>query len=201
MLDLAEPEWHLAEPEQDELSLLIALPEAQSSAQYPCVAHEQLADTLVAGDLYDAVLVASALTEQDRVADLCAKLGTELIIFEHPTGDQQVLQDALLNITDKLFSDEMPSNLGLQDIRNLKLNADCIFAFTSHLAALDFMATQTIGELADVVYLAHGHSRLNDLKAGSDALEAQLPENSFICASLLSSGRSECTILLGVRKD
>lgn len=100
--------------------------------------------------------------------------------------------------TSKLFSNEVPHNIDIADIRKLNQSSDYLLAFNNKYSALEFMETQRLGTLSGGVYLAHCNTSLDEYEAVNKELNRYMSGYGFLCSSFHSSGHSECTILLGI---
>ncbi|CAH0525669.1 hypothetical protein [Vibrio hippocampi] len=188
--------------EDDELQLAISLPDLISVESGQLISPSQLTETTLSTCSYDALFVSGLLPEQrDELSHLCAAKHIELVVFDNPSNNAAAIQDVVVNLSDKLFSDEMPNNVDLADIRNLNQSSDYLFAFSNKTAAVDFMETQSIGVVVGGIYLAHAQTDLSEYEATNKALLHHFSEYAFLCSSFHSAGRSECTILLGVKED
>ncbi|NOH85482.1 hypothetical protein F0249_16935 [Vibrio sp. 03-59-1] len=188
--------------EMDELQLAVSLPELDSVAHGILIPLENIAKSPLLISSLDALFISGLFPEQSRELTLaCEAIGLEFITFENPSNDSDAIKDVVLNITDKLFSKEMPNNVDIADIRNLKQSADYLFAFNSKCSAIDFMEAQGLGIVIGGIYLAHGHTDLEAYEAINKELSYHISEFGFLCSSFHSSGRSECSILLGIKRS
>ncbi|WP_182020300.1 hypothetical protein [Vibrio diabolicus] len=187
--------------DMDELQLAVSLPDLDSVSNAVFVPLEGIVDSPILDSSLDALFVSGLFPEQSReLAAVCEAKRLELVVFENPSNDKAAIKDVVLNITDKLFSDEMPNNIDIADIRNLNQSSDYLFAFNSKCSALDFMETQGLGVVIGGVYLAHGNTDLDEYKAVNKELSHYISEYGFLCSSIHSPGYSECTILFGIKR-
>lgn len=185
----------------DELQLAISLPELDSVSNGVLIPLNRLVDSPLLDPSLDALFVSGLFPEQSRnLIATCESKGLELVVFENPSNDLTAIKDVVLNITDKLYSNEMPNNIDLADIRNLNRSSDYLFAFNSKRAALNFMDAQEFGVVIGSLYLAHGGTELDEYEAVNKELSHYISRHGFLCSSLHSSGSSECTILLGIKR-
>lgn len=185
----------------DELQLALSLPELDSVSNGVCIPLDGIVNSPLLDSSLDALFVSGLTLEQSReLALVCEEIGLELVVFENPSNDATAIKDAVLNITNKLFSDEMPNNIDVADIKNLNQSSDYLFAFNNKYSALNFMQAQGLGVVIGGVYLAHGKTDLNEYEAINKDLSQYISENGFLCSSFHSSGYSECTILLGIKR-
>ena len=190
-----------AEIDMDELQLAISLPKLDSVSNGSFIPHENIESSPLLNSKFDAFFVSGLFPEQTTtLSQLCENYSLEMVVFESPSNDLAVIHDVVLNIADKLFSDEMPNNIDIADIRNLNQSSEYLFAFNSKNFALDFMEAQELGVVIGGIYLAHGSADLNEYETTNKKLMAHISENGFLCSSFHFPGRSECTILLGVKR-
>lgn len=190
----------LDDVEQEVLQLAIALPSLESVTHGKLIPIDILNEALRLEENLDALFVSDLPTEQfQEISRFCHEKAIELVVFDHPLKDQAVIKDVVLNLADKFYSDEMPANVGIADIRNLNQSSDTLLAFNSMPSALEFMTTSNSGVITGGVLLVHGDNGLGAYKNMCEELLKHFSEESFLCSSLLSTGRSECTILLGVK--
>ncbi|WP_225311886.1 hypothetical protein [Vibrio diabolicus] len=150
---------------------------------------------------FDALFVSSLFPDQNReLSQICAEKRVELVVFENRSDDMVAVHDVVLNLADKLFSDEMPNNIDIADIRNINQSSNYLFAFNSKHSALEFMETQDLGIVIGGVYLAHGNTELSEYEVTNRELLNHFSDSGFLCSSFHTLGRSECTILLGIKK-
>ncbi len=187
--------------DRDELQLAVSLPELDTVDHAVCVPLEGIAKSEILNSSLDALFVSGLLPEQRReLATMCDIQGLELVVFEHPFNDKFVIKDVVLNITNKLFSNEMPKNIDFADIRNLNQSSDYLFAFNSQSSALEFLQLQELGAVIGGVYLAHGNVDLDEYQSANQQLSRYISEYGYLCSSFHSSGFAECTILLGIKR-
>ncbi|MEZ9701954.1 hypothetical protein AB4455_24195 [Vibrio sp. 10N.261.46.E12] len=188
------------EIDMDELQLAISLPELDSVPNGVFIPLEDILDFSSQDSNFDALFVSGLYPEQSKtLIQACAGKALELVNFENPSNDLAAIHDVVLNLVGKLFSDEMPNNIDIADIRNLNQSSDFLFAFNRKSSALDFMAAQALGVIVGGVYLAHGGTELDEYEAVNKELTNHISEYGFLCSSFYGLGRSECTILLGVK--
>ncbi|MDN3698344.1 hypothetical protein QWY97_13455 [Vibrio cortegadensis] len=188
------------EIDMDELQLAISLPELDSVQNGTFIPLEDILGSSLQDSNFDALFVSGLFPEQsEKLVQVCAGQGLELVNFENPSNDLAAIHDVVLNLSGKLFSDEMPNNIDIADIRNLNQSSDFLFAFNRKSSALDFMAAQELGVIVGGVYLAHGRTELDEYEAVNKELTNHIYEYGFLCSSFYGLGRSECTILLGVK--
>mgnify|MGYP001176048815 CR=1 FL=1 len=188
----------------EELQLAISLPDLDSVFNGRFIPLNSLTESLSQMSNFDAIFVGGISNElpvekRRALSQICEEKGIELIEFENPSNDAVAIRDVVLNLADKLFSDEMPGNLDLADIRNINQYSDCLFAFNSQYSALCFLEQQQVGDVVGGVYLAHGDRNLREYEAINEALLKHFADDGFLCSSFHSSGRADCTILLGIR--
>ena len=190
------------ETEEDELKIAVSLPELDAVSHSCFISLDNLNKSSLQRSDFDALFVSGILPDQSRnLSELCMEIGVELVIFENPLNNLAAIHDVVINITDKLFSSEMPNNIDLADIRNINQSSDYMFAFNDKQLALDFMKDQGLGDVIGGVYLAHGYTELEEYEATNKELLNYFSDDGFLCSSFHSSGRSKCTILLGIKKQ
>ena len=188
------------EIDMDELQLAISLPELASVPNGTFIPLEDILGSTLQDSNFDALFVSGLFPEQSRkLVQMCAGKGFELVNFENPANDLTAIHDVVLNLSGKLFSDEMPNNIDIADIRNLNQSSDCLYAFNRKSSALDFIAAQELGAIVGGVYLAHGGTELDEYETVNKELTNHISEYGYLCSSFYGLGRSECTILLGVK--
>lgn len=188
------------EIDMDELQLAISLPALDFVPNGTFIPLEDILSSSLQDSNFDALFVSGLLPEQsEKLVQECADKGLELVNFENPSNDLAAIHDVVLNLAGKLFSDEMPNNIDIADIRNFNQSSDFLFAFNRKSSALDFMKVQDLGVIVGGVYLAHGGTELDEYEAVNKELTNQISEYGFLCSSFYGLGRSECTILLGVK--
>ncbi|MDN3699260.1 hypothetical protein QWY97_18240 [Vibrio cortegadensis] len=188
------------EIDMDELQLAISLPDLDSVPNGTFIPLEDILGSSLQVSNFDALFVSGLCPEQsEKLVQVCAGKGLELVNFENPSNDLAAIHDVVQNLTGKLFSDEMPNNIDIADIRNLNQSSDFLFAFNRKSSALDFMAAQEFGVIVGGVYLAHAGTELDEYEAVNKELTNHISEYGFLCSSFYGLGRSECTILLGVK--
>ncbi len=187
--------------DMDVLQLAISLPEMDSVSNGMFVPLDSIVNSPILNSDLDALFVSGLLPAQSReLIAVCEEKSLELVVFENPFDDTVAIKDVVLNITDKLFSHEMPKNIDIADIRNLNQSSDYLYAFNRKCSALDFMEAQELGTIVGGVYLAHGNTSLDEYEAVNKELSHYISENGFLCSSIYSTGSSECTILLGIKR-
>lgn len=190
--------------DSDELQLAIALPELESVPHGELILLDSIIESLALKSGFDAIFVGGlndhlTVDKRSQLSQTCDDNGIELVQFENPSNDLAVICDVIVNLAGKLFSDEMPKNVSIADIRNINLYSDCLFAFNSVRSALDFLETQSLGSVVGGVFLAHGEATLSEYEAAGDKLLRHFAEDGFLCSSIYASGSSECTVLLGIK--
>lgn len=198
---IREAVFELTEIGMDELQLAISLPKLDSVSNGSFIPHENIESSPLLNSNFDALFVSGLFPEQSiALSQLCENYRLEMVVVENPSNDSAAIHDVVLNLADKLFSDEMPNNIDIADIRNLNQSSEYLFAFNNKSLALDFMEAQEVGIVIGGIYLAHGNTDLNEYEITNKNLIGHISENGFLCSSFHSSGRSECTILLGVKR-
>lgn len=192
--------------EVDEVQLAISLPGLESVSSGKFIPFDRLVGDALQESYFDALFTGGFSKDygEEKSRELlriCAEKRIELVVFENPANDLAVIQDVVLNIADKLFSNEHPNNLGIADIRNLNLYSDHLYAFNSKQSALDFLQTLGLVNVVGGVFLAHENTSLSEYEATGNELLRYFNEEGFLCSSIHSSGRGECTILLGIEKQ
>ena len=187
----------------DELQLAIALPELESVPYGQLISLDSIIESLALKSGFDAIFVGGlndhlTVDKRRQLSQACDDNGIELVQFENPSNDLTVIGDVVLNLAGKLFSDEIPRNVSIADIRNINLYSDCLFAFNSMRSALDFLEAQSLGSVVGGVFVAHDDATLSEYEAAGDKLLSHFAEEGFLCSSIYASGSSECSILLGV---
>ena len=190
--------------DSDELQLAIALPDLESLPFGQFIPFDRVAEPSVLKPGLDALFVGSlsdhlTVDKRSQLSQTCEDNGIELVQFENPSNDLAVICDVIVNLAGKLFSDEMPRNISIADIRNINLYSDCLFAFNNVRSALSFLETQSLGSVVGGVFLAHGEVTLSEYEAAGDKLLRHFAEEGFLCSSIYASGSSECTVLLGMQ--
>ncbi|MDH5979516.1 hypothetical protein BCU26_011535 [Vibrio splendidus] len=189
------------ESEIDELQLAISLPELDSVVNGTLLPFEALTASSLSDSIFDALFVSGTFAEQSKeLSQVCVDKRIELVVLENPTNDLTVIHDVVINLVDKLFSDEMPNNIDLADLRLLNQYSDHLLAFNHKCAAINYMSTQKLGVVMGGVYLAHGQTDLDEYENTNQDLIHHIPETGFLCSSYHSLGRSECTILIGIKR-
>lgn len=186
--------------DMDELKLAVSLPDLDATQHGHFIPLSDLSEANLTNPVFDALFV-SGLSREARqsLSELCDKLGTELVEFESPADDLTAINDVVQNLAGKLYAHEMPNNIDVADIRYLNQCSNYLFAFNNKCAALGFLAVQELGEVMGGVYLAHGNTELSVYEATNNELLQHFSEHGFLCSSFYSAGRSECTILLGLK--
>ncbi|WP_228013010.1 hypothetical protein [Vibrio sp. OPT18] len=181
----------------DELKLAVSLPGLDFVSNGIYIPPDDIVGSPLLTSSLDALFVSGLIPEKNReLAGACVAIDLELFVFENPSNDSIAIRDVVLNITDKLFSDEMPDNLDIADIRELNQSSDYLLAFNNKYSALDFMETQGLGTLVGGVYLAHCNTDLDEYETVNKQLSCYMSDYGFLCSSFHSSGHSDCTILL-----
>ncbi|MEJ2764834.1 hypothetical protein VV869_12830 [Photobacterium sp. MCCC 1A19761] len=183
-----------------ELKLGIAAPEAGSVDQKYFIPLSQLSEILILDSSFDLLLVSGASPQQAQVvAESCEKSGTVVAFVESPFHDTTAIWDVMANISGKLFSTEMPNNIDVADVRNLVQDSDVLFAFNRINAAIDYLENRASGEVVGGIYLAHRHTNLAEYESTNQQLLSYVSEYGYLSSSFYSGGRSDSTILLGIR--
>lgn len=190
-----------AQTDADVLKIAVSLPDRETVSNGDFIPLESLATSLFEDARFDAVFVSGLSPEQSQLlSQTCADLGVELIVFDNPSNRVTVIEDVVINITDKLFSDEMPNNIDLIDIRYINQCSDHLFSFNNKVSALHFLEEQDLGSVIGGVYLAHGDTELTEFEVTNNELLNYFSDSGFLCSSFHYFGRSECTILLGIKR-
>ncbi|MCL1046862.1 hypothetical protein L2737_16260 [Shewanella electrodiphila] len=176
------------------------MPKLDSAKHGQFIPLNSLCDNILSSPSFDALLVSGLLPEDNKkLFELCKKIGTEFIVFEHPSNDVAIISDVVANIAGKLYSHEMPNNIDFADIRDLNQRSDVLFAFNSKQSALDFLVVQALGEVIGGIHLAHGQTELSEFEATNKELLSYISEHGFFCSSFYRDACSESTILLGIK--
>ncbi|UUM32327.1 hypothetical protein [Vibrio japonicus] len=184
----------------DELKLGISAPEPDFQALDYFVPLVELSDALIVERSFDILFVSGASEKQTQsIAESCEKVGTVVVFIENPSNDRQAIGDVINNLSGKLLSKEMPNNLDVADVRNIDRDSDVLFAFNRKQTALDFLESAGFGEVVSGIYLSHNGADLSEYESTSKQLLSHISDGGYLCSSFYSSGRSEVTILLGIR--
>ncbi|MEZ9133995.1 hypothetical protein AB4113_19910, partial [Vibrio breoganii] len=120
------------ESEIDELQLAISLPELDSVVNGTLLSFDALTASSLSDSIFDALFVSGTFAEQSKeLSQVCVDKRIELVVLENPTNDLTVIHDVVINLVDKLFSDEMPNNIDLADLRLLNQYSDHLLAFNN----------------------------------------------------------------------
>ncbi len=185
----------------DELKLGISAPDYDLQEVEYFVPLAELSDALIEERSFDLLFVSGATAIQiQSVIEMCEKVGTVVVLIENPSNDTQAIRDVISNLSGKLLSDEMPNNLDVADVRNINRDSDLLLAFNSKQTAIDFLESGRLGQALCGIYLAHGGADLSEYESTSNQLLSYISEYGYLCSSFYSRGRSEVTILLGIRK-
>lgn len=191
-----------AETDADVLKIAVSLPRREAVSNGDFIPLEKLEVSLSEDARFDAVFVSGLSPEQSQsLAQRCADLDVDLIVFESPSNHVTAIEDVVINMTDKLFSDEMPDNIDLIDIRYINQCSDSLFAFNNKASALYFLEEQDLGSVIGGVYLAHGNTELTEFETTNNELLNRFSDSGFLCSSFHYFGRSECSILLGIKRS
>lgn len=192
-----EPEFDLFEI--DELKIAVSLPNIDSITLGELVPFSEITTSGALNTSLDALFVSGLEFEQlEHLSKRCEQSKIELTFFENPTSDALAIQNVVLNLVDKLYSNQMPNNIDVADIRNLNNSSDFLFAFDSKYKALDFLQSQNVGTVIGGVYLAQDMDEYE--KTGSE-LGSYVSEYGYLCVSLHTQRRSESTIMLGIKRS
>ncbi|MEZ9070295.1 hypothetical protein AB4086_02530 [Vibrio splendidus] len=187
--------------EMEPLQLVVSLPGLDSVSNGRFIPLDSLSVSSLSGTVFDGLFASGLSPEQSQeLAQFCEDQNTEFFIFENPSNSLAVIRDVVINLVDKLFSDEMLNNIDFADIRTLNQYSDYLFAFNNKRSALDFMDSQQLGVITGGIHLAHGHTNSSEYETTNKELLKYISNNGFLYASYHSFGRSECTVLVGVRK-
>ncbi|UXI03896.1 hypothetical protein [Photobacterium sp. TY1-4] len=186
--------------DRDELKLGISAPEAGSVDQEYFIPLSQLSKALILDSSFDLLLVSGASPQQAQIVTAsCEKSATVVAFVESPSADMTAIWDVMVNLSGKLFSNEMPDNIDVADVRNLVQDSDVLFAFNCKNTAIDYLADQDSGEVVGGIYLAHRHTDLAEYESTNQQLLRYISAYGYLSSSVYRRGRADSTILLGIR--
>ncbi|WP_394205213.1 hypothetical protein [Shewanella waksmanii] len=171
---------------------------ASQSPTYPSIfSFSRASITQLEQRSWDLILVESATKQYTApLIQMQQQSSCSILFINNPSNDRHAITQVCANISAKLYSDEMPNNLDVADMRLFDSINHHLFAFNSLSDAIDFLQSNPSVTVTAALYLAHNVANLAHYQQAMADLAANLNDNCSFFTSMLDTGQGQCSILV-----
>ena len=167
------------------------------------LAIDSLSESAISKARLDLLLVSGASPAKKlSIKQVCDEHDCTAAFFDNISNEHEhePIWNVKTNLKAKLYSQEMPNNLDIADVRLLTDASEVLLAFNCHKTLFSYLQRSAIETVVGCIYLAHGNITVDDYTQVNRKIANMLAPSASFISSILFDGVGECTAIVAIKK-